>query len=85
MTMGAYERTQPHRTCRGRGDGMQAEETTGNTGSPSGGRGTDRLATRESQARPYGVTARPVVLRKPGNAGGGKGPQLKAGVRSDED
>src|ERR1035441_1104362 len=56
---------------------MYAEETRGNTGSPSGDRGRDQLATRERQAGPYGVTERSVVLRKPGNSGGGKGPQLK--------
>jgi hypothetical protein len=27
-----------HQTCRGNGDGMQAEETRRNTGSPSGDR-----------------------------------------------
>ncbi len=37
----------------------------------------DQLATRESQAGPDGVTERLAVLLKPGNAGGGKGPQLK--------
>ena len=46
---------------------------------------TDQPATRESQAGPYGVTERPAVLLKPGNAGGGKGPQLKGNARSDED
>ena len=30
------------------------------------------------------MTERPVVLRKPGNAGGGKGPQFKTGVESGE-
>ena len=45
----------------------------------------DQLATRESQAGPYGVTERLAVLMKPGNAGGGKGPQLKGNARSDED
>ena len=44
----------------------------------------DQLATRERQAGPYGVTERLAVPRKPGNAGGGKGPQLKADARSDE-
>jgi len=44
----------------------------------------DQLATRESQARPYGVTERLAVLMKPGNAGGGKGPQLKGNARSNE-
>jgi hypothetical protein len=34
----------------------------------------DQQAPRESQAGPYGVTERLVVLTKPGNAGGGKGP-----------
>ena len=45
----------------------------------------DQPATRESQAGPYGVTERPVVLLKPSNAGGGKGPQLKENARSNED
>ena len=35
-----------------------------------------QLATREGQAGPYGVADRPVVLVKPGNAGGGKGPDF---------
>src|SRR6516225_2352967 len=34
----------------------------------------DQLATRERQARRFGVVERLVVLTKPGNAGGGKGP-----------
>ena len=42
-----------HRTCRGIGDGMQAKGTRRNTGSPSGDRGLDQLATRERQAGPY--------------------------------
>jgi len=49
-----------HQTCRGIGDGMQAKGTRGNTGSPSGGRNQDQLATRESQAGPCGVAERPV-------------------------
>jgi len=64
---------------------MQAKGTRGNTGSPSGGCRRDQLATRESQAGPYGVAERPVRPTKPGNAGGGKGPQLKGNARSDED
>jgi hypothetical protein len=55
-----------------------------NTGSPSGDRGTDQLATRERKAGPFGIAERLVVPRKPGNSGGGKGPQLKADARSDE-
>jgi hypothetical protein len=43
-----------------------------------------QLATRERKAGPYGVTERSVVPRKPGNAGGGKGPWLKGDARSDK-
>ncbi len=71
-------------TCRGSGDGMQAKGTEGNTGSPSGDLRLDQLAARERQARPFGVAERLVVPMKPGNAGGGKGPQLKANVISDK-
>jgi hypothetical protein len=39
-----------------------------------------QLAAREGEAGLYGVAERPVVLKKPGNAGGGKGPWFKAGV-----
>src|SRR4051794_1489890 len=36
---------------------------------------------REGQAGPARVTERPVVPSKPGNSGGGKGPQFKADAR----
>ena len=55
-----------------------------NTGSPSGGRSADQLAARERQARLRGVAERFVVPMKPGNSGGGKGPQLKGNARSNE-
>ena len=63
---------------------MQTQGIRRNTGSPSGDRGRDQPATRERQARPREVAERSVVLRKPGNAGGGKGPQLKTDARSNE-
>jgi hypothetical protein len=63
---------------------MQAMGTMRNTGSPSGDRGRDQLATRERKAGPFGMAERLVVPTKPGNSGGGKGPQLKADARSDE-
>ena len=44
----------------------------------------DQLTTRERQARPCGVAERFVVPMKPGNSGGGKGPQLKTDARSNE-
>jgi hypothetical protein len=45
----------------------------------------DQLATRERQAGPYGVAERPVLPMKPGNADGGKGPQLKGNATSDKE
>ncbi len=51
---------------------------------PNGDRSRDQLATRERQAGLSGVTERPVVLKRPGNSGGGKGPQLKTDARSNE-
>ena len=44
----------------------------------------DQLAARERQARPCGVAERSVLPVKPGNSGGGKGPQLKTDARSHE-
>jgi len=82
--MESYERTSFHQSCRGNGDGMQAKGTIRNTRSPSGDRVSDQLATRERRAGPTGMTERLVVLLKPGNAGGGKGPQLKGNARSNE-
>ena len=71
-----------HPTCRGNGDGMQAEETRRNPGNPSGDRLSDQLAAGERQAGPCGVAERLVVPMKPGNSGGGKGPQLKTNASS---
>jgi hypothetical protein len=73
-----------HQTCRGIGDGMQAKWIMRNTGSPSGDRSVDQLATRERPAGLTGMAERLVVPMKPGNAGRGKGPQLKADARSDD-
>ena len=63
---------------------MSAQGTIRNTGSPSGDCSTNQLAARERRAGPTGMAERLVVLLKPGNAGGGKGPQLKADARSDD-
>jgi hypothetical protein len=78
------ERINFQQTCRGIGDGMQAKWTIRNTGSPSGDRGLDQLATRERPAGLTGMAERLVVPLKLGNSGGGKGPQLKADGRSEE-
>ncbi len=62
----------------------QHREIERNTGSPSGGRRDFQPDAREGQAGPPGVSERLIVPRKPGNAGGGKGPQFKVGVRSSD-
>jgi hypothetical protein len=46
-------------------------------GKPLGVVRDDQPEAREGQAGRLGVTERPVVPLKPGNAGGGKGPQFK--------
>ena len=45
------------------------------------GRG-DQPEAGDGQRGRYGVAERPVVLGKPGNAGGGKGPWFKTGAES---
>ena len=49
-------------------------------GKPRRWRGTRQPTTREGRVGLFGVAERPVLLTRPGNAGGGKGPQ----VRSDD-
>jgi hypothetical protein len=44
----------------------------------------DQPETREGQTGRLGETARFVVPMKPGNAGGGKGPQFKTDATSGE-
>ena len=50
------------------------EEIDRNTGSPSGGGRDPQPDSGDGQAGPRGVAERPVVVMKPGNAGGAKGP-----------
>jgi len=57
------------------------EEIERNTGSPIGEVDLQPEA-REGQAGPIGVTDRSVVPAKPGNSGGGKGPEFKVKVQS---
>jgi hypothetical protein len=64
---------------------MQAEETSGNTGNPSGDRRRDQLVTRERWTRLCGMAERFVIPVQPGNSGGGKGPQLKTNAGSNKD
>ena len=60
---------------RGSGDGMYRRKTDATREAPSRGRErSDQPEAREGQAGRGGVAERLVVPRKPGNAGGGKGP-----------
>ena len=54
-------------------------------GKPRGVVREDQPDAREGQAGRSGVAERFVVPRKPGNAGGGKGPQFKTDARRGED
>jgi hypothetical protein len=64
---------------RGSGDGMFERGNTTQHGKPGTVRVRDpQLDAREGQARPHRVAERPVVPKKPGNAGRGKGPWFKA-------
>ena len=59
------------------------EENARNTGSPiAWSVVTANLETGDGRTGRYGVAERPVLLRRPGNAGGGKGPWFKAGAGS---
>ncbi len=53
-----------------------------NTGNPRQRWLDHQPDAREGQAGPFGVAERFVVPRKPGNAGGGKGPQFKVNVEA---
>lgn len=50
---------------------------------PKRGQVDDQPESREGQAGRLGVAERFVVPRKLGNAGGGKGPQFKTGIRGE--
>ena len=59
------------------------EDDRSNTGSPSCGY-RDQLEAGDGQAGHDGVAERLVVPWKPGNAGGGKGPQFRTDVKSED-
>jgi hypothetical protein len=72
---------------RGTGGSTYMKESARNTGSPkawSGQRGQDQPDAREGEAGRCGVAERFVVPRKPGNSGGGKGPQFKTDAERGE-
>ena len=55
-----------------------------NTGSPSWWRGTRQPTAREGQVGPARVAERPILPVKPGNAGGGKGPQVRSDAQREK-
>ena len=59
------------------------EEVVRNTGSPCGGERDPQPVPREGQAGPLRVAERPVVVKKPGNSGGAKGPWFRVSVDGD--
>jgi len=64
---------------------MYAQGKAEQHGKPFGAVGRDdQPDAREGQAGRERVAERPVVLRRPGNAGGGKGPWFKADAGSDD-
>ena len=60
-----------------RGIGMQRRTSDESKGSLAGGGFAFQLGSREGQARPVEMAERLVVVLKPGNSGGAKGPQFK--------
>ena len=69
------------RFCRGNGDGTRQEETNA-TRETLPVTDAGQRAAREGEARPVGVSERPIVPSKPGNSGGGKGPWFKIECRT---
>ena len=68
---------------RGSGGGMYTRKRTQH-GKPQCVIRDDQPDAREGQAGRTGVAERPIVPLKPGNAGGGKGPQFKTDARRGE-
>jgi len=62
---------------RGSGDSMYTRKAYATREAPRRGRSDDQPEAREGQAGRPGVAERFVVPLKPGNSGGGKGPQFK--------
>src|SRR5450755_4030560 len=74
---GRSERSNTPRRCAGVVAAACTQGRRTKHGKPQGVVSVDQLDAREGQAGRSGVAERFVVPRKPGNAGGGKGPQFK--------
>jgi hypothetical protein len=73
---------QASRFRRGSGDSMLARRPAQHGKPPSVAARDRQRDAREGQARPAGVAERPVRVKRPGNAGGAKGPQFKDNATS---
>src|SRR5713101_7748600 len=76
-TAGVNERSSTPRRCAGVVAAACTQGKRTKHGKPQGVVSDDQLEAREGQAGRSGVAERFVVPLKPGNAGGGKGPQFK--------
>jgi len=73
----------PQSLCRGSGDSMYTRGKRKQHGKPDSVVGRDdQPEAGDGQRGRYGVAERPVLLKRSGNAGGGKGPEFKAGAES---
>src|SRR5690349_3609643 len=75
------------RSHRGKGDGMVVHGERSQHGKPQRWEDASQPDAREGQAGSCGVADRLVVPTKPGNAGGGKGPDFGSvleGIESPE-
>src|SRR6266849_1735157 len=83
-TAGRSERSSTSRRCAGVVATACTQGKRTKHGKPQGVVSDDQPDAREGQAGRFGVAERFVVPLKPGNAGGGKGPQFKTdATRSD--
>ena len=70
------------RSRRGNGEGTYTRSSDATREAPAVAE-RRQPAAREGQAGPYGVADRLVVPAKPGNAGGGKGPDFGCACEGD--
>jgi hypothetical protein len=84
IRMGGYERGSTPVCCTGVVAAARTQGKRTQHGKPRRVTRDDQPDAREGQAGRAGVAERLVVPLKPGNAGGGKGPQFKANAASGE-
>src|ERR1700686_5252590 len=84
IRLGLMSEAVPQPLRRGSGGSMYTRKAYATREAPRRGRSDDQLEAREGQAGRTGVAERFVVPLKPGNSGGGKGPQFRTdAIRGD--